>query len=46
MWIGISNFEGKSLENELQGRIHCLPRQADIQYWHSNNSNYVRKNPI
>jgi hypothetical protein len=46
MYIGISNFEGKSLENELQDKIHCLQKQADIQSWHSNNSNSARKNPV
>jgi hypothetical protein len=45
MWIGISNFEGKSLENELQGRFYCLPRQADIHFWHSNSSHFCAEKP-
>jgi hypothetical protein len=46
MQIGISNFEGKNLKTPLQGRKHYLPKQADIQTWHSNNFKSRQKNPI
>jgi hypothetical protein len=45
MKIGISNFEGKNLKNQVQGRKHCLPNQTfkvGIQIF----SNLGRKNPI
>jgi hypothetical protein len=41
-----SNFEWKSLENWLQGRIHCSKEQAHIQSWHWCNSKSVEKNPL
>jgi hypothetical protein len=43
---GISNFEGKNLKNPFQGSFHCLPKQADIQSWHSNIFKSRQKNPI
>jgi hypothetical protein len=46
MKIGISNFEGKNLKNQVQGRKHCLPKQANIQSWHSNIFKSRQKNPI
>jgi hypothetical protein len=46
MKIGISNFEGKNLKNPLQGSFHSLPKQADIQTWHSNIFKSRQKNPI
>jgi hypothetical protein len=39
-------FEGKNLKNQVQGRNHCLPKQSDIQSWHSNIFKSRQKNPI
>jgi hypothetical protein len=44
--MGISNFERKSLKNQLQGKIHYLQNPAGIQSWHSNNFQSGQKNPI
>jgi hypothetical protein len=39
-------FWGESLENKLQGSFHCLPKHADIHFWHSNYFKPGQKNPI